>query len=50
MFMGMDNAEGICMKMERSDPPYSSNSTLHRPSALKRSASTQPADPAPTMT
>jgi hypothetical protein len=50
MFIGIDSAEGIWMKIERSEPPYSSSSTLCRPSSLRRSASTQPAEPAPTIT
>ena len=45
----MDRAAGIWTKIDRSDPPYSSKSTVERPSSVSRSASTQPAEPAPTM-
>jgi hypothetical protein len=38
------------MKIERSEPPFSNSKTLRRPSALNRSASTQPAEPAPAIT
>ena len=50
LFIGMDSAVGIWMKIERSEPPYSSSSTECRPSSVRRFASTQPAEPAPTMT
>ena len=50
MFIGMDSAVGIWMKIERSEPPYSSTSTVDLPSSLRRSASTQPAEPAPMIT
>ncbi len=50
MFMGMDSAEGIWMKIERSEAPYSSTSTLYFPDSDRRFANTQPAEPAPTMT
>ena len=49
MFIGIDRAVGICTKMLPSLPPASISSTRAVPSALRRSASTQPADPAPTM-
>ena len=48
--IGMESAEGICTKIERSEPPYSRSSTEFLPSSVRRSASTQPAEPAPTMT
>jgi hypothetical protein len=50
MFIGIDSAAGIWMKGERSEPPNSSSNTVLRPSSLRRSASTQPAEPAPTTT
>ena len=50
MFIGIESAEGICTKIERSPPPNSSRSTVFAPSSVRRFASTQPADPAPTMT
>src|SRR5215211_3602012 len=46
----MDRAPGIWMRIERSDPPCSRTRTLFLPSALSRSASTHPAEPAPTIT
>jgi hypothetical protein len=49
IFIGIDNAAGIWMTGERSDPPYSSTSTELSPSSLNRCASTHPAEPAPTM-
>src|SRR5687767_8971828 len=48
MFMGIDRAAGIWISTDRSDPPNSRTSTRLRPSAESRSASTEPADPAPT--
>ena len=50
MFIGIESAVGIWIHRERSEPPYSSSSTLCLPSSLRRAASTQPADPAPTIT
>ena len=50
MFIGIDSAPGIWIQTERSEPPYSSSSTLSRPLSVRRSASTQPAEPAPTIT
>src|SRR5262245_55479529 len=50
MPIGMESADGICTKIERSEPPYSSSSTVCLPSSVRRLASTQPADPAPTIT
>ena len=49
VFMGMDRAVGIWMKMLLSLPPVSSSSTRWRASSVRRLASTQPAEPAPTM-
>ena len=43
------SAAGIRMKGDLSDPPASSSNTLLPGSADRRLASTQPADPAPTM-
>jgi hypothetical protein len=40
---------GMWIMGSRSQPPASSSSTEHPGSALSRLASTQPADPAPTM-
>ena len=50
MFIGIDSAVGIWMKTERSEPPDSSSSTVCLPSSVRRFASTQPAEPAPTIT
>src|SRR3712207_5189592 len=50
MFIGIDRAAGIWIRSERSEPPNSSTSTRLPPSADRRSASTQPAEPAPTIT
>jgi hypothetical protein len=50
MFIGIDKAVGICTNIDRSDPPNSSTNTLCRASSVRRFASTQPADPAPTTT
>jgi hypothetical protein len=44
-----ESAVGICMKMLRSLPPASISSTRCSPLSLRRSASTQPAEPAPTI-
>jgi hypothetical protein len=41
---------GMWIQGLRSQPPASSSSTLTEGSSVSRSASTQPADPAPTMT
>ena len=49
MFMGIDRAVGIWTRMWRSEPPASSSSTRTSGSWLSWSASTQPAEPAPTM-
>ncbi len=50
MFIGMDSALGIWITTEASEPPNSSKSTVAVPSSVSRFASTQPADPAPTIT
>src|ERR1700747_2448524 len=50
MFIGIDSALGIWIHTERSEPPYSSSSTWSRPSSVRRSASTQPAETGPTIT
>ena len=50
MFIGIDNALGIWISIEASEPPYSKTSTVLCPSSVSRFASTHPADPAPTMT
>ncbi len=50
MFMGMESAVGIWMKMLRSLPPASSSRTVTPASSVSRLASTQPAEPAPTIT
>jgi len=50
MFIGIEKAAGIWISGPMSLPPRSSTMTACRPSALSRSASTQPAEPAPTMT
>ncbi|GBQ17137.1 hypothetical protein AA700_1249 [Acidiphilium acidophilum DSM 700] len=50
MFIGIDNALGICINTDRSDPPYSSNKTETPASSDNRAANTHPAEPAPTTT
>ena len=50
MFIGIDSALGIWISTDRSEPPNSSTSDAVRRPRVSRSASTQPADPAPTMT
>ncbi len=49
MFIGIDSAVGMRMKMLRSLPPASSSRTVVSGSSVRRFASTQPAEPAPTM-
>ena len=44
------NPAGMRISRLRSGPPASSSATWHAGSAESRLASTQPADPAPTMT
>jgi hypothetical protein len=50
LFIGIASAVGMSMKIERSVPPYSRTSTECWPSSVRRLASTQPAEPAPTIT
>ena len=50
MFIGIDSAAGIWMKIERSEPPNSSTSTLLLPSSVSRLGEHEPAEPAPTIT
>ena len=48
--MAMASALGMRMKGDQSFPPVSSSRTEAVPSSERRLASTQPAEPAPTIT
>ena len=50
MFIAMASALGMRISGDQSLPPLSITSTEALPSSVSLSASTQPADPAPTMT